>query len=77
MKKMFYICNRCREEIRTEGTCIIPYFFDLTTGELLKEAEAPDHDVHFCMSCTKKVMEEILTPAEAGIPVHPLSDKKG
>lgn len=65
LKKTLYICNRCNKEIKTEGTRIIPHFFDLATDEMLGEIEVPDRDIHFCMGCTKKIMEEILkTPEE-------------
>ncbi len=64
MKKILYICNRCNKEIRTEGAYIIPHSFDLMTGEMLKEAEILDKDVHFCMGCAKEIMEEILRPSE-------------
>lgn len=66
LKKTLYICNRCNKEIKTEGTRIIPHFFDFATDEMLGEIEVPDNDVHFCMGCTKKVMEEILRLPEAG-----------
>lgn len=65
LKKTLYICNRCSKEIKTEGTRIIPHFFDLATDEMLGEIEVPDRNIHFCMGCTKKIMEEILkTPEE-------------
>lgn len=57
LKKTLYICNRCNKEIKTEGTRIIPHFFDLATDEMLGEIEVPDRDIHFCMGCTKKIME--------------------
>lgn len=43
-----------------EGTRIIPYFFDLATGEALCEIKIPDNDTHFCVDCAMKIMEEIL-----------------
>lgn len=60
LKKTLYICNQCNKEIKTEGTRIIPHFFDFATDEMLGAIEVPDNDVHFCMGCTKKFMEEIL-----------------
>ncbi len=66
MKKISYICNRCGKEIRTEGARILPHFFDFATDGTLGEVEIPDNDVHFCMGCMKKVMEEILKLPEAG-----------
>lgn len=47
LKKTLYICNRCNKEIKTEGTRIIPHFFDLATDEMLGEIEVPDKDIHF------------------------------
>lgn len=84
MKKTIYICNRCHKEIKTEGTRIILHFFDLAADELSGEIEAPDKDTHFCMDCTKEIMEEILKPPEettpeitpTGTPVHPVSGKE-
>ncbi|MCM1258443.1 MAG: helix-turn-helix domain-containing protein [Roseburia sp.] len=60
MKKTLYFCNRCSKEIKTEGTRIIPQFFDTTTDELLNEIGIPDNDVHFCLDCTKKILQELL-----------------
>lgn len=69
MKKIIYICDRCRREIKTEGTRIIPHFFDLVTGQMLGEMEVPDDDVHLCMGCTRKLLQEILASGA--------EDKKG
>ena len=60
MKKTLYFCNQCNREIKKKGTRIIPYSFDLMTNELTEEVKVPDNDVHFCMSCTQKIMEEML-----------------
>ncbi|MCI8410382.1 MAG: DUF433 domain-containing protein [Lachnospiraceae bacterium] len=60
LKKTLYICNRCNKEIKTKGTRIIPHFFDFVTEEMLDEIEVADRDVHFCMDCTQRIMEEIL-----------------
>ena len=61
MKKTLYFCNQCNREIKKKGTRIIPYSFDLMTNELTEEVKVPDNDVHFCMSCTQKIMEEIMS----------------
>lgn len=64
MKKTLYICNRCNRQIKTEGTRIIPHFFDTASGEMLGEVDIPSNDTHFCLNCTKKMMEEILALPE-------------
>lgn len=71
MKKISYICNRCKKEIKTEGTRIIPHLFNSATGEISGEVEVPDNDVHFCLDCTKEIVKEILRPPEdKGTPIR-------
>lgn len=65
MKNISYICNRCGKEIKTEGARIIPHYFDFTADEIDGKIEVPDNDVHFCLGCTRKIMEEILKQPEA------------
>lgn len=64
MKKILYICNRCGREITTAGIRIIPHYFEFGTDKVLEEIEVPDKNVHFCMNCTQKVMQEIRTAAD-------------
>ena len=65
MKKTVYVCNRCGHKIKTNGTRIIPQFFDTTTDELLNEIGIPDNDAHFCLDCTKEILQELLDPPGA------------
>lgn len=65
MKKIIYICNRCNKEIKTEMTRISLELFDVLANKL-EDIAFPDNDIHFCIGCTKKIMEEILRPPEAG-----------
>lgn len=67
MKKTVYVCNRCGHEIKTNGTRIIPQFFDTTTDELLNDIGIPDNNAHFCLDCTKKILQDLLElPAVQG-----------
>lgn len=65
MKKTIYICNRCNQEIRTEMARISLGLYDVLANKL-EDIAFPDNDIHFCIGCAKKVMEEILRPPEAG-----------
>lgn len=68
LKKTVHICSRCNKEIKAGGTRIIPHFFDTATDEMLGGIEVPDKDTHFCMGCTKEIMEEILRAPEEKAP---------
>lgn len=62
MRKILYICNQCGQEIKEQGSRIIPHFFDTATEEQLEGITVPEDDVHFCVGCTKAIMEELVRP---------------
>lgn len=65
VKKMLYICNRCGQEIKEQGSRIIPHFFDTATEEQLEGITVPEDDgVHFCVECTKAIMAELTRPPD-------------
>ena len=59
MKKISYICNRCNQEIKDTGSRIIPNFFDILTDSPIDNIAVKEKDMHFCMDCTKAIMEEL------------------
>lgn len=66
MKKMVYVCNRCKQEIKEQGNRIIPYFFDTVTEKQLEGIAVPEDDVHFCVECTRAIMAGLTRPPNEG-----------
>lgn len=64
MKKIVYVCNCCRKEIKGDGTRLFFDFFDTEKGEPLDNSTVPDNDVHFCARCSGKIMKDLFLEPE-------------
>ena len=62
MKKMVYICDRCRQPIADAGASIVPVFFDPDSGRQMEgKTRLEMEDLHFCVECVCRIMENVIS----------------
>lgn len=61
MKKMVYICDRCRQPITDAGASIVPVFFDPDSGRQMEKSRVEMEDLHFCVECVCRIMENVIS----------------
>ena len=65
MKKMVFVCDRCKEQISGAGANIVPKFFDPGTGQEMGNTRVEMKDMHFCVDCTCIIMENVMNLCSA------------
>ena len=77
MKKMVYICDRCRQPIADAGASIVPVFFDPDSGRQMEgKTRLEMEDLHFCVECVCRIMENVISLC-AGEPQDALEAEAG
>ena len=61
MKKMVYVCDRCRQPIADAGASIVPVFFDPDNGRQMEKSRVEMEDLHFCVECVCRIMENVIS----------------